>query len=185
MKRARFIAPARREFLAEVAFYNEEEAELASRFATAVEEAVARAVMFPLTGLTRFDEYAPGLRGELSLRCCVSPRPGWHRHLCTGSSLASSRVLAVASSGTLTNAHPSTCSARAQQPARVPASAWRMPRFANLKSPRRTFQHSASARGPETWSAGVEFAVIRGAGCAAPRRTCEMESPGWTFPSSC
>lgn len=50
MKRARFIAPARREFLAEVAFYNEEEAELASRFATAVEEAVARAVMFPLTG---------------------------------------------------------------------------------------------------------------------------------------
>ena len=67
MKRARFIAPARREFLAEVAFYNEEEAELASRFATAVEEAVARAVLFPLTGLTSFDEYAPGLRGELSL----------------------------------------------------------------------------------------------------------------------
>ena len=50
MKRARFIAPARREFLAEVAYYNDQEPGLGTRCASAVEEAVARAVAFPLTG---------------------------------------------------------------------------------------------------------------------------------------
>lgn len=50
MKRARFIAPARREFLAEVAYYNGQEPGLGARFAAAVEEATARAVAFPLTG---------------------------------------------------------------------------------------------------------------------------------------
>ena len=50
MKRARFIAPARREFLAEVAYYNVKEPGLGARFAAAVEEATARAVAFPLTG---------------------------------------------------------------------------------------------------------------------------------------
>ena len=50
MKRARFIAPARREFLAEVAYYNGKEAGLGARFAAAVEEATARAVAFPSTG---------------------------------------------------------------------------------------------------------------------------------------
>lgn len=55
MKRARFIAPARREFLAEVAYYNSKEPGLGARFAAAVEEATARAVAFPFTG-------SPGLR---------------------------------------------------------------------------------------------------------------------------
>ena len=50
MKRARFIAPARLEFLAEVAYYNGQEPGLGARFAAAVEEATARAVAFPLTG---------------------------------------------------------------------------------------------------------------------------------------
>jgi toxin ParE1/3/4 len=50
VKRARFIAPARREFLAEVAYYNGREPGLGARFAAAVEDATARAVAFPLTG---------------------------------------------------------------------------------------------------------------------------------------
>lgn len=50
MKRARFIAPARREFLAEVAYYNGKEPGLGARFAAAIEEATVRAVAFPLTG---------------------------------------------------------------------------------------------------------------------------------------
>lgn len=50
MKRARFIGPARREFLVEVAYYNGKEPGLGARFATAVEEATTRAVAFPLTG---------------------------------------------------------------------------------------------------------------------------------------
>ena len=50
MRRARFIAAARREFLAEVVYYNREQAGLGARFAAAVEEATARAVTFPLAG---------------------------------------------------------------------------------------------------------------------------------------
>ena len=50
MKRARFVGPARREFLLQVAYYNRKEAGLGARFAAAVEEATLRAVAFPLTG---------------------------------------------------------------------------------------------------------------------------------------
>lgn len=50
MKRAHFVAPARREFLAEVAYYNSEESGLGFRFAAAVEEATARAMAFPSAG---------------------------------------------------------------------------------------------------------------------------------------
>ena len=50
MSRVRFVATARIEFLAEVAFYNRERAGLGTRFTAAVEEATARAVAFPLTG---------------------------------------------------------------------------------------------------------------------------------------
>jgi toxin ParE1/3/4 len=50
VKRARFIAPARREFLVEFAYYNGKEPGLGGRFAAAVEEATPRAVAFPLTG---------------------------------------------------------------------------------------------------------------------------------------
>jgi toxin ParE1/3/4 len=48
--RARFIAPARREFLAEIAYYTSIEPQLGARFAASVEEAVARAIAFPHAG---------------------------------------------------------------------------------------------------------------------------------------
>ena len=50
MKRARFVAAARREFLAEVVYYNNKEPELGGRFAAAVEEATARALAYPQAG---------------------------------------------------------------------------------------------------------------------------------------
>lgn len=50
MNRARFVAPARREFLAQVAYYHMHEPGLGARFAAAVEEATARALAFPLSG---------------------------------------------------------------------------------------------------------------------------------------
>ena len=50
MKQARFLAPARREFLAEVAYYNDRESGLGARFAVAVEDAIKRAIAFPLAG---------------------------------------------------------------------------------------------------------------------------------------
>lgn len=50
MRRVRFVAAARREFLAGVIYYNEERAGLGARFTAAVEEATARAAAFPLTG---------------------------------------------------------------------------------------------------------------------------------------
>lgn len=58
MKRARFVAAARREFLAEVDYYNKEEPGLGARFSVAVEEATARAVAFPLAG----SPYSKGTR---------------------------------------------------------------------------------------------------------------------------
>jgi toxin ParE1/3/4 len=50
VKRARFVAAARREFLAEVVYYNQEEPGLGARFAAAVEDATARALAFPDAG---------------------------------------------------------------------------------------------------------------------------------------
>ena len=50
MKRARFVAPARRELLAEVAYYNNKESGLGDRFLVAAKEATARALSYPLTG---------------------------------------------------------------------------------------------------------------------------------------
>lgn len=50
MKRILFLAPARRELLDEVDFYNRREAGLGARFASAVEEAALRALAFPSTG---------------------------------------------------------------------------------------------------------------------------------------
>jgi hypothetical protein len=49
VRRVRFSAAARREFLAEVV-YNKERTGLGARFTAAVKEATARAVAFPLTG---------------------------------------------------------------------------------------------------------------------------------------
>lgn len=50
MSRARFIAAARLEFLAEVIHYSEAEPGLGQRFAAAVEDAAARALAFPQSG---------------------------------------------------------------------------------------------------------------------------------------
>lgn len=50
MKRARFIAAARLEFLAEVICHSEAQPGLGGRFTTAVEDAAARALAFPLSG---------------------------------------------------------------------------------------------------------------------------------------
>jgi plasmid stabilization system protein ParE len=50
VNRARFIAAARLEFLAEVLYYSEAQAGLGARFAAAVEDAAARALAFPLSG---------------------------------------------------------------------------------------------------------------------------------------
>jgi len=50
VNRARFIAAARLEFLAEVICYSEAQAGLGARFTGAVEEAAARALAFPLSG---------------------------------------------------------------------------------------------------------------------------------------
>lgn len=50
MKRAQFLAAARREFLAEIVYYNQENQSLGARFAAAVEEATVRALTFPLAG---------------------------------------------------------------------------------------------------------------------------------------
>lgn len=50
MRQARFVAAARAEFLAEVAYYNEVQPGLGSRFTAAVEAAALRAATFPLSG---------------------------------------------------------------------------------------------------------------------------------------
>lgn len=50
MKRARFIAAARLEFLAEVIYHSDAEPGLGERFTAAVEKATARALAFPLSG---------------------------------------------------------------------------------------------------------------------------------------
>jgi len=50
VKRARFVAPAREEFLAEVAYYNQVQPGQGARFTAAVEEGTARALAFPLAG---------------------------------------------------------------------------------------------------------------------------------------
>ena len=50
MRRARLVAPARRELLAEVAYYNNKELGLGDLILAAVKEATARALAYPLTG---------------------------------------------------------------------------------------------------------------------------------------
>ncbi|MCC6194482.1 MAG: type II toxin-antitoxin system RelE/ParE family toxin [Burkholderiales bacterium] len=50
MKRVRFVAPARAEFLAEVVYCNQVAPGQGARFTVAVEEATARALTFPLSG---------------------------------------------------------------------------------------------------------------------------------------
>lgn len=48
--RAKFVAPARREFLKEVGYYNEQTLGLGAALIHKVEEATARALAFPSSG---------------------------------------------------------------------------------------------------------------------------------------
>jgi hypothetical protein len=50
---ARFLPAARLEFLPEVIYYNSVQAGLGGRFASAIEEATARALAFPAAGAPR------------------------------------------------------------------------------------------------------------------------------------
>jgi hypothetical protein len=50
VRQARFLAAARLEYLAEIAYYSKIEPGLGLRFADAVEEATSRALAFPLAG---------------------------------------------------------------------------------------------------------------------------------------
>ena len=50
MNSARFVAPARRELLSEVAYYQVMEEGLGSKFLAALEEATIRALAYPMTG---------------------------------------------------------------------------------------------------------------------------------------
>jgi toxin ParE1/3/4 len=50
VKHAKFIAPARREFLKEVIYYNEQGPGLGAAFAQEIEDATARALAFPDAG---------------------------------------------------------------------------------------------------------------------------------------
>jgi hypothetical protein len=56
VRRARFVAAARSEFLAEIQFYNKTQPGLGARFAAAVEEATARALAYPLSGPVTTDD---------------------------------------------------------------------------------------------------------------------------------
>ena len=73
MKRARFVAPARRELLAEVAYYNDKEIGLGVRFLAAVEQATARALAYPLTVTPRSENTRHIFLQGLSFCACVSP----------------------------------------------------------------------------------------------------------------
>ena len=50
MNRVRFVEPARLEVLAEVAYYQQVEVGLGTKFLEAVEDATARALAYPLAG---------------------------------------------------------------------------------------------------------------------------------------
>lgn len=50
MKRVRFVAQARHEFLAEVSYYRQIQNQLSLRFIAAIEEATSRALEFPDAG---------------------------------------------------------------------------------------------------------------------------------------
>jgi len=50
VRSARFLPAARREFFAEIVYYNQEQPGLGARFTAAVEEAAARALAFPHAG---------------------------------------------------------------------------------------------------------------------------------------
>jgi len=104
VKRIRFIAPARREFLSEVGYYNGKEPELGPRFAAAVEEAVMRALAFPLTGSLASKNTRRVFVKNFPFAVVYRSDAEGHRHLCGRPSLAQAGILAVSRSRPLTHA---------------------------------------------------------------------------------
>ena len=102
MKGARFVAPAREEFLAEVAYYDQVKPGQGARFAAAVEEATARALAFPLSGSpSEPARHSAHHRQEFPIFHRLSSRDGWNCGLCSHASIAAARVLAASGSRAL------------------------------------------------------------------------------------
>lgn len=76
MKSTRFLTPARAEFLAEIAYYNTLRLDLGAQFATAVEEAVARAVAFPKSGSRWWRERAASIPKASLFPSSIGQNPG-------------------------------------------------------------------------------------------------------------
>ncbi|MDY0042460.1 MAG: hypothetical protein RBS57_19290 [Desulforhabdus sp.] len=70
MKRARFVAAARRELLAEVAYYSEVEPGLRKHFTKAIKEATALALTFPQAGFS--SAAIPGTSWLMGFRSLLS-----------------------------------------------------------------------------------------------------------------
>lgn len=71
MNRARFLAEARREFLAEVSFYNAEQPGLGLRFSQAVENCVVRVLALSSRGFARSCSDTSDVSQRISFRCRV------------------------------------------------------------------------------------------------------------------
>ncbi len=82
MRSARFVPAARREFLAEIVYYNQEQPGLGARFTDAVEESAAGATAL----MRRILSPAVGFQNELSFRQMPNLASGiaclWRRCLC-------------------------------------------------------------------------------------------------------
>jgi hypothetical protein len=92
VKRARFIAAARLEFLKEVIYYNEAEPGLGERFTAAVEEAIVRALAFPMAGSCR--KYPPRYRQRFPVFARLSAGTGGIHRVCASPSFTGTRLLA-------------------------------------------------------------------------------------------
>ncbi len=84
--RAKFVAPARREFLKEVVYYNEQESGLG----------------IPGSWLSCHKEYQTRLRQKISIFCRVPPGPGRYSRLCYRPPFTPPRILDVTCIETLT-----------------------------------------------------------------------------------
>jgi hypothetical protein len=94
VKRARFLAPAREEFLADVAYYDQVRPGQGVRLAAAVEEATDRTrIGFSALGLAGNTNYSPCDPQELPILHRLSARGGWHRGLRGCASFTAARVL--------------------------------------------------------------------------------------------
>jgi len=82
VKRARFVAEARQEFLAEVAYYNKAQPGLGDRFTKAVEEATSQSVDFSAIGDTVSFEYEARFSQRVSFPAFLPTRGRRHSRFC-------------------------------------------------------------------------------------------------------